>query len=152
MLPKLGENVGYEVKNNNFFDPLAQCYQIRLTIVYRVKSSSFTLLFLVSPALFSPISAVRGTSSRSLSSNVLSFLLYACEAMWLSPVLVPRMEHQKTHLLLFSFADWVSPEIIHGIRGLPFFHSRSSSCSIAYEVDSYDDLDNDEAVQYVNTG
>jgi hypothetical protein len=56
----------------------AYFYQILFTIVYRVRSSNFTLPFFFprSPALFSPISDVCGTSSRSLSNNVLSFLLY----------------------------------------------------------------------------
>ena len=58
----------YLIRTLKSFDTCTQphsqnCYQIRLTIVYLVRSSSFILPFFLSPGLFSPISAVRGTSS-----------------------------------------------------------------------------------------
>ena len=63
---------------NKLYQDSGYLYQILFTIVYRVRSSNFTLPFFFpeSPALFSPISEVRGMSSRSLSNNVFSFLLY----------------------------------------------------------------------------
>jgi len=122
-------------------------YQIRLTIVYLVKSSNFTLWpFLpICPCLFSPISAVLGTSSSSLSSNVFSFLLYTFQSRKISKIQGKPNHNLNTYLFFLPFPYRISPEIIDNIRHLPRFHPLASLGSIAQEIDTNDNLDDNEA-------
>ena len=119
-------------------------YQIRLTIVYLVKSSNFTLwpFFPICPGLFSPISAVLGASSSSLSSNVFSFLLYTFQSQKLSKT---QRENSNTYLFFLPFPYRISPKIIDHIRHLSRFHPLASLGSITQEIDTNDHLDDDEA-------
>ena len=126
------------------YKTLSPTYQIRFTIVYLVKSSNFTLwpFFPICPGLFSPISAVLGASSSSLSSNVFSFLLYTFQSQEFSKV---QRENSNTYLFFLPFPYRISPKIINHICRLPRFHPLASLGGIAQEIDTNDHLDDDEA-------
>ena len=121
---------------------MCQLEIIEQTIVHFFKSSSFTLPFFpICLVLFLPISAILGTPSCSLSSNIFNLLFKNANSV---KCRVQTNSSLNTYLSSLLFLYWMSPKIIDHICHLP--HFARVSWQQTQKIHAYDDFDDDKAI------